>query len=112
VVEVDRLPGVEHDGPGRAGVARARADVRVQRGAEAVQAAVGPHGVQPRRLVGLARLERQLAAPAQVHAPHLARAEAEPGRARLIAEARATLSEHVGRLIVARPLGDAANAVA
>ena len=31
---------------------------------------------------------------------------------RLSAEARATLSEHVGRLIVARPLGDAAGAVA
>ena len=101
-MEVDRLPRVEHDGPRRLGMVVAGALPVVQRGAEAVEAAVRPHRVEPRRRVLLAsararprpapaarrrraavavgqalRPGRRVTAPAEVGAPDLAGAEAE-----------------------------------
>ena len=96
VVEVDRLPRVEHDRPRPARVARARADEAVQARAQPVEPFVRPRRVDPRRRVLLAGLQhhlaelrraehrravgqplgppRRVAAPGQVDAPHLAAA--------------------------------------
>ena len=108
VVEVDRLPDVQHDGPGlagpRAGVVRAGTEPGVERRADAVQAGVRVGGEEPRRLVRAAGFERDfgrteqfggadhgpavtdrvhealmVSAPAQVHGPDLAVPVAEVG---------------------------------
>ncbi len=102
VVEVDRLPGVEHDGPRLAAQVGHRPDVRVQPCAQAVEPFVGPAGEHPRRGVGLTGGEHHLtrgeqltaaqpgvplggplgqalvvAAPRDVQPPHLPGAEGE-----------------------------------
>ncbi|GMA32896.1 hypothetical protein GCM10025875_28880 [Litorihabitans aurantiacus] len=104
VVEVDRLPGVEHDGAGVARVVRAGAQVRVEAGRDGVEAiAVG--GVDRRCRVPLTGGEDDLAgqqeltaaqqrrargdalrdvdvvaAPRRVDRPRLTRAEPDAGR--------------------------------
>ena len=105
VVEVDRLPGVEHDRPRAARVSRTVADHPVEGAAEPVQPTVAVGEADHRGGVGLAPPEGHLAraeqlttaelghprgvalrphrgvtAPPDVHAPHLAGAEAETGR--------------------------------
>ncbi len=102
VIEVDGFPRVEHDG---ARTQRALAQLTVEGRADAVDALGGVGRVQPRRLVGLARFEHDLArqqqfaatqdgrrvgevlrvrhvvaAPRHVQCPYLTGAEREPRR--------------------------------
>ena len=110
VVEVDRLPRVQHDRSRPAGMARAGAHVAMDARRRAVEPFVRPDEQHPRRGVPLARGEDDLAGPQQltaaqqpgagagalgralggvalvaapldVHAPDLAATEAEPGGA-------------------------------
>ena len=106
MVEVDGLPGVEHDRPGLARMVRPAAQHRVQPRRGTVEATVGPHAVDPRRRHRLARCEHDLAGaedltgtqqrgarveslgqvaliarPAEVNAPDLSAAISDAGRA-------------------------------
>src|SRR5438105_4865791 len=106
MVEVHGFPGIEHDRPRRAWVAGPPPQHRVQPTRRAVEPATGIHAVDPRgrdrftraenHLTGaenLARTEHHdtgvqslsqitlVARPAEVHAPQLASAVVEAGRA-------------------------------
>jgi hypothetical protein len=133
VVEVDRLPRVEDDGPRALRVARPRAHERVQRRTQTIETAVEPGRVQPRRRVGLAVLEHDLGraeqlggtegagavgqplrpvggvtAPAQVHAPHLAGAKGESRRPGDHEQRRVVAGASLASLAQPRPLAERA----
>ena len=130
VVEVDRLPAVEHHRLVR-GMGRQAALVGVQRGREPVEAVVRGDDVHPRRRVALARGQADLpgqqqlaapeggagrrvaldpqhgaAAPGDVHAEHLAVRRGEAGGAEHHQRGRPEPGPPLARLAQPQPVGE------